>query len=89
MVTYEYAVDGQTYTQDDVFPGGFQRYDGSRSWAANVVIGLVCAVFVFAPWSGWRHRWCSKRSSRPPEVPPPTEACRRPPERPLARFRGV
>jgi hypothetical protein len=37
VVTYEYTVDGQTYTEDNVFPGGFQRYDGSRSWAANVV----------------------------------------------------
>ena len=52
VVTYEYTVDGQTYTQDNVFPGGFQRYDGSRSWAANVVIGLVCAVFVFVPMAG-------------------------------------
>ncbi|PSP34139.1 hypothetical protein BRC63_09545 [Halobacteriales archaeon QH_10_70_21] len=37
VVTYEYTVDGETYTQDNVFPGGFTRWDGSRSWAENVV----------------------------------------------------
>ena len=52
MVTYEYTVDGQTYTQDNVFPGGLQRYDGSRSWAANAVAGSAGAVFVFAPMVG-------------------------------------
>ena len=52
MVTYEYTADGQTYTQDNVFPGGFQRYDGSRSWAANVVTGFAGAVFVFVPMVG-------------------------------------
>jgi len=36
VVTYEYAVDGQTYTENNVFPGGFQRY-GSRSRARSVV----------------------------------------------------
>jgi len=37
VVTYEYTVDGETYTQDNVFPGGFTRWDGSRGWAQDVV----------------------------------------------------
>ncbi|PSQ36805.1 hypothetical protein BRD11_00915, partial [Halobacteriales archaeon SW_12_69_24] len=36
VVTYEYTVDGETYTNDNVFPGGFTRWDGSRGWAERV-----------------------------------------------------
>jgi hypothetical protein len=38
-VSYEYTVDGETYTNDNVFPGGFQRWRGSRSWAEGVIAG--------------------------------------------------
>jgi len=36
VVTYEYTVDGETYTTDNVFPGGFTRWDGSREWAERI-----------------------------------------------------
>lgn len=36
VVTYEYTVDGETYTEDNVFPGGFTRWDGSRAWAQEI-----------------------------------------------------
>jgi len=36
VVTYEYAVDGETYTNANVFPGGFTRWDGSRARAERV-----------------------------------------------------
>jgi len=36
IVTYEYEVDGETYEQDNVFPGSFTRWQGSRSWAEGV-----------------------------------------------------
>jgi len=37
IVNYEYAVDGETYRQDNVFPGSFSRGFGSRSDAEAVV----------------------------------------------------
>ncbi|MFW5983761.1 MAG: DUF3592 domain-containing protein [Halobacteria archaeon] len=37
IVEYEYTVDGETYTNDNVFPGGFQRWRDDRSWAQSVV----------------------------------------------------
>lgn len=37
VVTYQYTVDGQTYTADNVFPGQFDRYKSSRSWAQGIV----------------------------------------------------
>ncbi|WP_254837774.1 DUF3592 domain-containing protein [Natronomonas marina] len=37
VVTYEYTVDGETYTSDNVYPGGFTRWDDSRGPAENVV----------------------------------------------------
>lgn len=37
VVTYEYTVDGETYTNNNVFPGGFQRWRGSRSWAEGII----------------------------------------------------
>jgi len=37
VVTYEYAVDGETYTSDNVFPGRFDREKENRSWAVAVV----------------------------------------------------
>jgi hypothetical protein len=36
VVTYEYTLDGETYTNDNVFPGGFTRWDGSREWAERI-----------------------------------------------------
>lgn len=36
VVTYEYTVDGRTYSADNVFPGGFQRWDDSRAWAERI-----------------------------------------------------
>jgi hypothetical protein len=36
VVTYEYTVDGETYTNSNVFPGGFTRWDGSRAWAERI-----------------------------------------------------
>jgi hypothetical protein len=36
VVTYAYTVDGETYTNDNVFPGGFTRWDGSREWAERI-----------------------------------------------------
>lgn len=37
VVVYEYTVDGETYENDNVFPGGFQRSRGSRSWAEGII----------------------------------------------------
>jgi hypothetical protein len=37
VITYEYTVDGETYTADNIFPGRTTRWDGSRSWAENIV----------------------------------------------------
>jgi len=37
IVTYEYTVDGETYTDDNVFSGGFSRSKESRSWAEGIV----------------------------------------------------
>jgi len=37
VVTYEYTVDGATYTSDNVFPGRFDREDEDRSWAEGIV----------------------------------------------------
>lgn len=37
VITYTYRVDGETYTQDNVFPGRFTRWDSDRSWAQNIV----------------------------------------------------
>lgn len=37
VVVYEYTVEGETYENDNVFPGGFQRSRGSRSWAEGIV----------------------------------------------------
>lgn len=36
VVTYQYTVDGETHTTDNVFPGGFTRWDGSRGWAERI-----------------------------------------------------
>ncbi len=36
VVTYEYTVDGETYTTDNVFPGGFARWDDSRARAERI-----------------------------------------------------
>lgn len=36
VVTYEYTVDGESYTTDNVFPGGFTRWDDSRAWAERI-----------------------------------------------------
>jgi len=36
-VTYRYTVDGQTHTTDNVFPGQFDRSDGDRGWAQDIV----------------------------------------------------
>lgn len=36
VVEYRYAVDGQTYTHDNVFPGSFERWRDSRFWAEDV-----------------------------------------------------
>ena len=36
-ITYTYQVDGETYTQDNVFPGRFTRWNSDRSWAQSVV----------------------------------------------------
>lgn len=37
VVSYEYTVDGETYENENVFPGGFQRSRSSRSWAEGIV----------------------------------------------------
>lgn len=37
VVEYEYSVGGESYTNDNVFPGGFQRWRDSRSWAGGIV----------------------------------------------------
>jgi hypothetical protein len=37
VVTYEYEVDGETYTNENTFPGGTTRKSGSRGWAENVI----------------------------------------------------
>ncbi|MDZ7689156.1 MAG: DUF3592 domain-containing protein [Halobacteriales archaeon] len=37
VVTYTYTVEGETYENDNVFPGGFQRWRDSRSWAEGIV----------------------------------------------------
>ena len=36
VVEYTYTVDGETYTNDNVFPGSFRRWSDSRSWAESV-----------------------------------------------------
>jgi hypothetical protein len=36
-VTYEYTIDGQTYSSDNVFPGQFGRSSGNRGWAEDIV----------------------------------------------------
>lgn len=36
VITYEYTVDGETYTHDNVFPGSFTRWRGSSAWAERV-----------------------------------------------------
>jgi hypothetical protein len=36
VVTYEYTLDGETYTNDNVFPGRFTWWDGSREWAERI-----------------------------------------------------
>jgi ethanolamine utilization microcompartment shell protein EutS len=36
VVTYEYTLDGETHRNDNVFPGGFTRWDGSRAWAERI-----------------------------------------------------
>ena len=35
-ITYEYAIEGQTYSQNNVFPGRFTRWSGNQSWAQDV-----------------------------------------------------
>lgn len=49
VVTYEYEVDGQTYTNVNTFPGGTTRKSGSRGWAEDVVdnhpVGLETTVY--------------------------------------------
>jgi hypothetical protein len=37
VVVYEYTVDGETYENRNVFPGGFQRWRDSRSWAEGII----------------------------------------------------
>lgn len=37
VVTYRYTVGGETYTTDNVFPGRFNRYKDSRSWAEGII----------------------------------------------------
>lgn len=37
VVTYEYTVDGEQYNSENVYPGQFTRWHGSRSTAADVV----------------------------------------------------
>ena len=37
VVVYEYTVESETYGNDNVFPGGFQRSRGSRSWAEGII----------------------------------------------------
>ncbi|MEF8840586.1 MAG: DUF3592 domain-containing protein [Haloarculaceae archaeon] len=36
VIEYRYRVDGETYTGDNVFPGSFERWRESRSWAADI-----------------------------------------------------
>lgn len=36
-VTYEYAVDGETYRSSNVFPGPGRLWRSDRSWAADIV----------------------------------------------------
>jgi len=36
VVRYQYTVDGTTYTQDNVFPGSFERWRDSRAWAERI-----------------------------------------------------
>lgn len=36
VVRYRYTVDGTRYTQDNVFPGSFERWRDSRGWAEAV-----------------------------------------------------
>jgi hypothetical protein len=36
VVRYEYTVDGRSYTNDNVFPGGFRRWQGTRAWAERI-----------------------------------------------------
>jgi len=37
VVVYDYTVGGETYTNDNVFPGGLQRWRSDRSWAEGIV----------------------------------------------------
>jgi len=37
VVEYEYTVNGKTHTNDNVFPGGFQRWRDSRSWSEDIL----------------------------------------------------
>jgi hypothetical protein len=37
VVIYEYTVEGETYENENVFPGGFRRWRNSRSWAEGVL----------------------------------------------------
>jgi hypothetical protein len=37
VITYEYEVNGQTYRNDNVYPGGFTRWHDSRGEAQSVV----------------------------------------------------
>lgn len=37
VVTYRYTVDGESYTEDNVFPGQFTRSKGNRGWAEDVI----------------------------------------------------
>lgn len=36
-ITYRYVVDGETYTNDNVFPGDFTRWSERQSWAEDWV----------------------------------------------------
>lgn len=37
IITYEYEIDGETYRNDNTFPGGFTRWKDSRSSAQAVI----------------------------------------------------
>lgn len=36
VIRYQYTVDGATYTQDNAFPGSFERWRDARSWAERI-----------------------------------------------------
>jgi hypothetical protein len=50
IVTYEYEITGQTYTNDNVYPGRFSREHGSRSTAQEVIdnypVGSQTTIYV-------------------------------------------